>query len=875
MIKAICLENLESVNGIILDSLDLIPIPKELTLNSEPVHFKIKEFCYISSINVSNLDSLIEDFKKFITDFASKALQIEIKEDSEVKLSLLMKDEEFLNDSDGSYNLKIDQNRIIISSLSDKGIFYGLQTLNQVIKNFIVNQKGSKGVPLPELILPHLVVRDAPDLNIRGIVQDISRGQIFTIENAKRYIDILCHYKLNFYGLYIEDVFAHPQFPEIGKDRGALTPKEIEILVKYAEKKHISLFPVFECLGHVDNILQHKRFRNLGEFPGAQCFAVSKPEVFQFLKDYISELAKHFPAEYFHIGCDESFDLGKFSSKDYVTKKGYGQALVEYYEKVYNIVKRAGKNRVIMYDDIVRKNEYITNNLNKDIILLYWDYMPKKEYPEVKKLLDKGFKVIVSPSMLNWQRHFPDNKNASRNIISIIKSAFKYKKQGCLGVLTSTWGDMRYYSLRENEIFGAVLTGATSWNVRDNKYKNVVGKYGKLFYGLSIEQIDDFVSLFTKLSKMPSTYYRVSPLVPPLFYTYLFKHPFPSEDYQPSFEKYEKLLVLASDCQQLYENLNSVVNFEKKNFEYIGFGIDLARLLSEKLILSSNIPKLLKENNDLETIERIIKDIDKIKTSFIKIRNNYERLWTRAAKRPCVDQILKQFDFIIDCYNKKRNELKRGIIFVDPYLPSEWIWSRKRGKIAGPVYFRKKIKLMNPFEKVVIQCIASNYMKVYINDRQSGEVLSRYSMSILPIVFRVKTFDITEHLKLGENIVAIEAYNYDITGSGINIYGVIKQKDNLIVELSTDKSWLVKEGKIGDSYPWKSDNYDDGNWKMAYSYGRPPVLNGDIFKPDLLKGEVSNTQDYFGIEAYFSQDFLSELPVKSSNIVVDILRPYD
>ena len=71
--------------------------------------------------------------------------------------------------------------------------------------------------------------------------------------------------------------------------------------------------------------------------------------------------------------------------------------------------------------------------------------------------------MIASPSMLNWQRSFPDNKNAGKNINNFIKAAHSNKDNGCLGVLTSTWGDMRYYSFRENEIFGAILNGAIAW----------------------------------------------------------------------------------------------------------------------------------------------------------------------------------------------------------------------------------------------------------------------------------------------------------------------------------------------------------------------------------------------------------------------------
>ena len=69
--------------------------------------------------------------------------------------------------------------------------------------------------------------------------------------------------------------------------------------------------------------------------------------------------------------------------------------------------------------------------------------------------------------------------------------------------------------------------------------------------------------------------------------------------------------------------------------------------------------------------------------------------------------------------------------------------------------------LPTPIKKAMIQCIAHNYMKVHVNGHFIGQVLSRYSMSILPIINRVKVFDITPYLKKGENILSVEAYNFD------------------------------------------------------------------------------------------------------------------
>ena len=79
---------------------------------------------------------------------------------------------------------------------------------------------------------------------------------------------------MNFYCLYIEDMFKHPKHPKIGIKRGALTIKELKEIDAYAKQHYVELVPIFECLGHFDNILMHKKYKHLGEFPGAQCLNV-------------------------------------------------------------------------------------------------------------------------------------------------------------------------------------------------------------------------------------------------------------------------------------------------------------------------------------------------------------------------------------------------------------------------------------------------------------------------------------------------------------------------------------------------------------------------------------------------------------------------
>ncbi|MFX1590673.1 MAG: hypothetical protein ACFFC1_21275, partial [Promethearchaeota archaeon] len=306
------------------------------------------------------------------------------------------------------------------------------------------------------------------------------------------------------------------------------------------------------------------------------------------------------------------------------------------------------------------------------------------------------------------------------------------------------------------------------------------------------------------------------------------------------------------NCIKLCEKLEDHVKFEKDNFEYVKFGAELAKILGEKLRISSKISKSLNKNKiNQESISRCISDIEYIKDKFEYLKNRYEKLWLRAAKRPCLDFNLKLFDFVIDCYEKKIIQLKNGIFYEDPYIPSEWIWVKESICPKLPRYFRKSFQINSAIKKVMLQGIACNYMKIYINSKLVGEVFSRFSLSILPIYNRVKVFDITKYVNPGDNIIAIEAYNYDGYKGAINVYLQVLYDDNTIQEIFSEKNWYCSKNLDLNDDSWKLLDYNDEDWGPAKSYGRPPQLNGDIFKPNLFNGEVSMTQDYFGLEGFF------------------------
>lgn len=852
--KFIIIPELENAGNADYNELLLIPQPLNInTLNFEKA-FKLDSKKKVFFVNCKKQDRIFNN----IIEHMKASLDIEFE-----KATSQFPDMDLLNSYDrvhllnekdkGGYNLEISNDMVIIYSLSEKGLFSGVQTFIQILKNAYINKKEKDK---SSLMIPEIKIRDSPDLEIRGVAQDVSRGQVCTVENAKRYIKILSHYKMNFYCLYMEDMFAHPDHPLIGKDRGAFTCEEIREIDAYAKEHFVELVPIFECLGHVDNIMQHKKYWDLGEFPGAHSLDISNPDIYPFLTDYISEISKCFSTNYFHIGCDESFDIGTVNSKEYVEKVGKAKALTIFYNQIFEITRNQGNEHVIMYDDMVRSYDAILEELDKDMILMYWHYGPKLKNPPVDKFIDAGFRVIVSPAMLNWNRNFPDNKNASKNIAKMVDLAYEYRNKGCLGILNSTWGDQRYFSLRENEIFGAVLSAGKAWNVTQFNYDEFKRKYGFLFYGLDTNNLNAFNSMFTTLSSSAECYYRLRSDLPPLFYTDLFKHPFPSPKFKPGLKDYEELKQIGEKAMEIYEQLLENVKFERNNFEYIKYGAELAKYCGEKVENSVKIAdKLRKGPKSERDLQEIIEKIKNLRDKVIYLKEKYETLWLRAAKRPCLDYNLRLFDFLKKAYNEKIAQIQNNIYFKNPFLESEWIWVDEKTCPPQSRLFRKIVNINKPIEKALLQATVCNHMKIFINGKFIGDILGRLSLSRIPIIKRVKVFDITDHLKSGDNVLAVEAYNYDGFKGAINLFGQIKLEDDSVIEIITDESWVCTKDQSLINKEWQNLNYNHENWNSVKSYGPPPNLNGDLIKPNLIKGEISLTQNYFGAQGYLLKFF--------------------
>ena len=245
-----------------------------------------------------------------------KALPVQLKEarmkDRKQMLFLLITPKTPQLPSPESYTLSVTSQRIEIRATSGAGLFYGMQTLLQLMQPA---STGSYSVPSVE-------IEDTPRFAYRGLMLDVSR-HFSTKEFIKKQIDALAYYKINRLHLHLTDAAAwrtdptwkkwwnggrkYLRYDEPGASGGYYTQDDIREILEYARQHYITVIPEIEMPSHSEEVLAaYPQLSCSGEPYKNSDFCVGNEETFTFLENVLTEVMELFPSEYIHVGGDEA-----------------------------------------------------------------------------------------------------------------------------------------------------------------------------------------------------------------------------------------------------------------------------------------------------------------------------------------------------------------------------------------------------------------------------------------------------------------------------------------------------------------------------------------------------------------------------------------
>lgn len=233
------------------------------------------------------------------------------------------------------YELGIGAGQIEIRARTAAGLFYGVQTLVQLVETADV----AGGLPLG-------TIRDWPAYPLRFVHWDTKHHQD-RIETLRRYLDWMARFKLNAVSFEIEDKFEFPSHPEIGAP-GAFTTAELQALTAYARARHIHLVPNLQAPAHMTFVLKHPAFAHLRCDGSNYQACLEDPAARALIFDLYADLCRATPGvPFFHVSTDEVYYAGICERQRPYTPGNRSLALVEFINAAHDRLAAEGRRILI------------------------------------------------------------------------------------------------------------------------------------------------------------------------------------------------------------------------------------------------------------------------------------------------------------------------------------------------------------------------------------------------------------------------------------------------------------------------------------------------------------------------------------------------
>jgi len=455
-------------------SVNLIPkiaiIPKPASLSISSGKFTLTEKTIIFS------DQNLSKISKFLKNLIYKAtgFNIEIREfngsGTKIKNSIILSIiEDNSNLGTEGYLISVSPLEVKISAKNPAGIFYGIQTLRQLLpvdieSNTIINNV--------EWEIPCITIKDFPRFSWRGYMLDEGR-HFHGKEVVKRLLDLMALLKMNIFHWHLTEdqgwrieIKSCPKLTEIGSKReetqvggrfskkrdgiphsGYYSQRDIQDIIKYAKDRFITIIPEIDMPGHTRAAL--------ASYPNLSCkgypfrvsthwgfhkdvMCVGKEEVFEFVQDILNEIIDLFPSNIIHIGGDEVLKKRWKECPDCQRRlktEGFidENELQTYFTNRLSAYLKSRGIKVICWNDVLDKN------LVEKIICQYWFRRKKRVIEHIKK----GGNVIMSDFKYTYLDHsysFTPLKMAYK-YEPIPKSLDRKFHKYILGLEAPMWGE--------------------------------------------------------------------------------------------------------------------------------------------------------------------------------------------------------------------------------------------------------------------------------------------------------------------------------------------------------------------------------------------------------------------------------------------------
>ncbi|MBT4410491.1 MAG: family 20 glycosylhydrolase [Bacteroidetes bacterium] len=447
------------------------------------------------------------------------------------------------------YQLDVETDKIRIAASAPAGLFYGIQTLMQLIP--IADKHKMAG---DEIFLPVLHIEDYPRFQWRGLMLDVSR-HFFTIDEVKAYIDQMAKYKFNVFHWHLTDdqgwrveISSLPKLTEVGAWRvprtgpwwtyeqpqkgeeatvgGFYTKEEIKEVIQYAADRYIQVLPEIDVPGHSLAMIAAYPQLSSTELPyqvnpGSKFYMIednalnpAKEEVYEVMDKVFTEIAELFPFEYIHIGGDECYK-GFWKNDPYckalMKKEGliHVNQLQSYFIKRLETILMAKGKKLIGWDEILE------GGLAPEATVMSWRGMKGGI-----TAAEMGHKVVMTPTTHCYLDLYQGDPQVEPITYSMLRLNDVYRfepvpdgidERLVLGGQGNLWtesvytlGHAQYMTWPRGFALAEVL-----WSEKDDQeWENFVERSQEHFRRLDVQDVNYALSVFDPIINLQSSQIR-------------------------------------------------------------------------------------------------------------------------------------------------------------------------------------------------------------------------------------------------------------------------------------------------------------------------------------------------------------------------------
>lgn len=386
------------------------------------------------------------------------------------------------------YELTVDAEGVTLRYSDDAGRRYGLSTLDQL--------RDADGT------LPHIAVSDWPDIATRGFMLDVSRDRVPTRATLERLVGVLANCRFNHLQLYVEHTFAYARHRGVWHEASPLTAADLRWLDDLCARSGIELAANQNCFGHMGRWLRLPAYRHRAEcpdgfepVPGLRLPAtVLEPNEDNavFALGLVREQIGNLRSLTINIGCDETFELGKGSSRDLVEKEGLGTVYARHLARLIEPLRADGLHIQFWGDVLAHHPDSMAALSTDSLTALVWNYdAPDAPHvdvaPELQQVLAElgidpnaptafasrvqpfvtsGIDFWVAPGTSTWNSLIGRLDNATANLLD---AAVVAAASGATGYLVTDWGDGGHHHPLTISYPPIVYGGAVAWCADTNR----------------------------------------------------------------------------------------------------------------------------------------------------------------------------------------------------------------------------------------------------------------------------------------------------------------------------------------------------------------------------------------------------------------------